>query len=138
MKNIYVTKPFLLPIDEYYESLKEVWENGMLTNVGPFHDRFENALAEFLELPFVSLINNATTGLMIALKALEFENEGITTPFSFIATSNSIKWYGLEPVFSDTDSHVGNLLLESVKNKISIKTGGILDVHNYAIPGDLE
>ncbi len=138
MKNIYVTKPFLPPIDEYYESLKEIWENGVLTNVGPFHDRFENALAEFLELPFVSLINNATSGLMIALKALEFENEVITTPFSFIATSNSIKWNGLEPVFSDTDQHVGNLLLESVENKISIRTGGILAVHNYGIPGDLE
>ena len=138
MKKIFVTKPFLPSIDEYYDSLKEIWKNGILTNVGPFHEKFENALAEFLGLPFVSLVNNATSGLMIALKALDFKNEVITTPFSFIATSHSIKWNGLDPVFADTDKRIGNLLVESIEKKININTSGILGVHNYGIPGDLD
>ena len=137
MKKTFVTKPFLPPLDEYYESLKEIWENGVLTNSGPFHEKFENALSNFLGLPFVSLVNNATSGLMVAIKALELKNEVITTPFSFIATSNSIKWNGLDPVFSDTDKDIGNLLLECVEKNININTSGILAVHNYGIPGDI-
>ena len=78
----------------------------MLTNVGPFHEKFENALSDLLGLPFISLVNNATSGLMVAIKALELKNEVITTPFSFIATSSSIKWNGLDPVFSDTDERL--------------------------------
>lgn len=137
MKKTFVTKPFLPPLDEYYESLKEIWKNGVLTNSGPFHEKFENALSNFLGLPFVSLVNNATSGLMVAIKALELKSEVITTPFSFIATSNSIKWNGLNPVFSDTDKDIGNLLSESVEKNININTSGIVAVHNYGIPGDI-
>ena len=137
MKKTFVTKPFLPPLDEYYQSLKKIWENGVLTNAGPFHQKFENALADFLDLPFVSLVNNATSGLMVAIKALELKNQVITTPFSFIATSSSIKWNGLDPVFADTDKDIGNMLLESVKKNINSSTSGILAVHNYGIPGDV-
>ena len=138
MKKTFVTKPFLPPLDEYYDSLKAIWENGILTNGGPFHEEFENALSNFLGLPFVSLVNNATSGLMVAIKALELKNEVITTPFSFIATSNSIKWNGLDPVFSDTDRYIGNMLVEPIEKKINCNTSGILAVHNYGIPGELE
>ena len=138
MKKTFVTKPFLPPLDEYYDSLKVIWKNGVLTNNGPFHEKFERALSKFLGLPFVSLVNNATSGLMIAIKALELKNEVITTPFSFIATTSSIKWNGLDPVFSDTDKYIGNMLVESAENKINSNTSGILAVHNYGIPGELD
>ena len=81
MKKTFVTKPFLPPLDEYYDSLKVIWRNGVLTNNGPFNEKFERALSNFLGLPFVSLVNNATSGLMIAIKALELKNEVITTRF---------------------------------------------------------
>ena len=56
---------------------------------------------------------------MIAIKALELKNEVITTPFSFIATTSSIKWNGLDPVFSDTDKYIGNMV-ESAEKKITL------------------
>ena len=104
MKNIYVTKPFLPPLEEYTVLLKEIWESKTLTNNGSFNKKFELELARYLGVEHVSLVNNATSGLMIALKALQINRDVITTPFSFIATSHAIKWNGLNPIFVDTDN----------------------------------
>ena len=131
MKKIYVTKPFLPPIDEYVEYLEKIWEKKILTNNGPLHSEFESKLAEYLGVKYISLVNNATSGLMIALEALGLKNEIITTPFSFIATSHSIKWNRLKPVFVDTDKLTGNLLPENVEEAVTNKTSGILASHNF-------
>ena len=135
---IYVTRPFLPPLEEYVECLEEIWENKQLTNRGLFHEKFEKALADYLNVEYLSLVNNATTGLIIAQRALGFTGEIITTPFSFVATAHSIKWNGLTPIFVDTDSFAGNLNPEKVEEAINEKTGGILAVHNYGIPGNVE
>jgi dTDP-4-amino-4,6-dideoxygalactose transaminase len=138
MKNkIYITKPNLPPIEEYTEILSRAWDAKWLTNDGELHRQFEQELCAYLEVEYISLFNNATIALLIAQKALEFEGEIITTPYSFIATAHSIKWNGLNPVFVDTDDQVGNLLPEKVEEAITGKTGGILAVHNYGIPGDV-
>ena len=137
MKKIYVTKPFLPPIDEYVEYLEKIWEKKILTNNGPLNSEFESKLAEYLGVKYISLVNNATTGLMIALEALSLKNEIITTPFSFIATSHSIKWNRLKPVFVDTDKLTGNLLPENVEEAVTNKTSGILATHNFGIPSNL-
>ena len=135
---IYITKPFLPPLDEYIKYLEKIWSSKQLTNSGPFHQQFEKELANYLGVKYVSLFNNATTGLLVAIKALELKGEIITTPYSFVATAHSIMWSGLTPVFVDTDSYAGNLNPEKVEEAINDKTGGILAVHNYGIPGDLE
>ena len=103
-ENIYITKPYLPPLDEYIELLKDIWSTRQLTNNGPYHDKFEIALAKFLGVDYLSLVNNATTALIMTLKALGVKGEVITTPFSFIATSHSIKYNGLKPIFVDTDN----------------------------------
>ena len=138
MKKTFITKPFLPPLDDCLPALKDIWENKVLTNNGPYHKKFEIELAKYLEVPYISLINNATSGLMIALKVLDLSKEIITTPFSFIATSHVIKWNGLSPIFADTDNLIGNLLPNSVEKKINSNTTGILAVHNYGIPGYLD
>ena len=74
---------------------------------------------------------------MVAIKALELKGEIITTPYSFAATAHSIIWNGLKPVFVDTDSHAGNLNPVKVEAAANDKTGGIVAVHNYGIPGDV-
>tara|TARA_X000000950_G_scaffold19101_1_gene20671 strand:+ start:1633 stop:2721 length:1089 start_codon:yes stop_codon:yes gene_type:complete len=137
VKNIYVTKPFLPPLEEYTALLKEIWESKTLTNNGPFNKKFELKLARYLGVEHVSLVNNATTGLMIALKALQINRDVITTPFSFIATSHVVKWNGLNPIFVDTDNSTGNLLVDEIEKKICGKTGGILATHNFGLPGCL-
>ena len=110
----------------------------ILTNSGPLHSEFESKLAKFLGVKYISLVNNATAGLMIALEALSLKNEIITTPFSFIATSHSIKWNRLKPVFVDTDKLTGNLLPENVEEAVTNKTSGILATHNFGIPSNLD
>ena len=136
-KKIFVTKPFLPPLDEYVKYLEKIWSSKQLTNNGPFHQKFEKGLAKFLGVKHVSLFNNATTGLLVAIKALDLKGEIITTPYSFVATAHSIIWNGLTPVFVDTDSHAGNLDPSKVEAAVNKKTGGILAVHNYGIPGDV-
>ena len=90
--------------------LEKIWSSKIVTNNGPFHQKFEK-LAKYLNVEYVSILNN-TNSLLVAIKALEL-SEIITTPFSFAATAHSIIWNGLKPVFVDTDSHAGNLSSKS-------------------------
>ena len=139
MKNkIYITSPSLPPIDEYTKILSKAWDSKWLTNDGELHNEFEEKLCNYLGVKYISLFNNATIALLIAQKAMDFKGEIITTPYSFIGTAHSIKWNGLDPVFVDTDSKAGNLLPDKVEEAITDKTGGILAVHNYGIPGNVE
>ena len=137
-KKVYVTQPQLPDINEYMSILSQAWDTKYLTNNGALHNEFEKRLSDYLGLEYVSLLNNATIALLIAQKAIGFKNEIITTPYSFIATSHSIIWNGLEPVFVDTDLGNGNLLPDRIEAAITKKTGGILAVHNFGVPGDLE
>ena len=138
MKEIFVTEPFLPPLDEYTKYLKEIWKTKQLTNMGEYHKKFELALSKYLNVEHVSLVNSATTGLIIAQRALGFSGEIITTPFSFIATAHTIKWNEFKPRFVDTDRYSGNLDPRQVEAAISQNTGGILAVFNYGIPENIE
>ena len=138
MKKIFITQPALPPLDEYQELLKNIWSKKILTNNGPYHQEFEKKLCSFLGVKYISLFNNATIALIVAQKVLNFKNEIITTPFTFIATSHSIIWNNLSPVFADTDLEYGNLDINSVERLISKNTGGILAVHNYGLPGQVK
>ena len=135
---IYITQPFLPPLDEYTELLNQIWDTKQLTNNGPFCLQFEEALANYLNVEYISIVNNATIGLIIAQRAIGFTGDIITTPFSFSATAHSIKWNGLNPIFVDTDKYAGNLDPRKVQESITKNTGGILAVHNYGMPGNVE
>ena len=136
-KKIFVTQPSLPHIDEFIKIFTKAWDAKWLTNDGLLHKEFEEQLCNYLDVEYISLFNNATIALLIAQKALGFKGQIITTPYSFIATAHSIKWNGLEPVFVDTDNFAGNITPENVENAITEKTGGILAVHNYGIPGNV-
>jgi dTDP-4-amino-4,6-dideoxygalactose transaminase len=133
---IFVTKPFLPPLKEYTELLEDIWKNKQLTNKGPFHEKFEIALKDYLKVEYVSLVNNATTGLIIALRALGIKGDVITTPFSFIATAHSIKWNGLNPIFVDIDPSTCNINPDKIEDAITDQTTAILPVHIYGNPCD--
>src|SRR5689334_369364 len=100
---IYVTKPYLPPLEEFIPLLERIWESRQLTNSGPFHVELEAALAKYLGVEHISLFTNGTLALVTALQALRVTGEVITTPFSFAATAHALHWNGIKPVFVDID-----------------------------------
>lgn len=138
MKNIPVTQPFLPELNEFIPYLEKIWDNKWLTNNGPFHQQLEKELCEYLGVEYISLFNNATIALITALQALRISGEVITTPYSFIATSHSILWNGLKPVFVDIDPDTFNIDPKKIEAAITPNTTAIMPVHCYSSPCDVE
>ena len=135
---ITVTSPLLPNLDEFTESLKEIWESKWITNNGQFHQKLEAALAEYLKVPYVSLFTNGTLPLLTALQALRITGEVITTPYSFVATTHALWWNGIKPVFVDIDPSTGNIEPQKIEAAITPRTTAILPVHVYGKPCDTE
>lgn len=133
---VYVTRPFLPPLEEVIPYLQEIWDSHVLTNAGPLHQRFERELASHLGVEHVSLFANGTVALLTALQAVAPAGEVITTPFSFVATSNAIVWNRLTPVFVDVDPLTLNLDPSAIEAAITPRTSAILAVHCYGHPCD--
>lgn len=137
-KPIYVTQPSLPPLDEFIPYLEAIWATKRLTNNGPFHEEFENALCDYLGVQHLSLFTNGTIALVTALQALRVTGEVITTPYSFVATAHSLIWNGLSPVFVDIAPGTFNLSIEAIEAAITPKTSAIMAVHCYGHPCDIE
>jgi dTDP-4-amino-4,6-dideoxygalactose transaminase len=135
---IYVTQPYLPPLDEFVPFLREIWHTHILTNCGPFHSQFEKALCDYLDVPHLAIFANGTLGLVTALQALRVSGEVITTPYSFVATSHALLWNGLKPVFVDIDETTLNLDPRRIEAAITPQTTAILAVHVYGHPCDVE
>ena len=136
-KPIHVTQPDLPDLNEFQKSLKEIWDSKWLTNNGKFHQELERRLAEYLGVKYLSLFANGTLALMSALQVLRITGEVITTPFSFVATTHSLWWNGIKPVFVDIEPRYGNLDPKKIEAAITPKTTAILPVHVYGNPCDV-
>lgn len=128
---IFVTRPFLPPLEEFVPYLETIWTRRVLTNSGPFHKQLEEDLCDYLGVEHISLFNNATIALITALQSLEIKGEVITTPFSFVATSHSLLWNNLTPVFVDIDPEDLNIDPSKIESAITDKTTAIMPVHCY-------
>lgn len=135
---IYVTQPYLPPLEEFIPYLQQIWDNKILTNGGPFHAKLEKALCEFLGVDHIALFTNGTIALVTALQALRITGEVITTPYSFVATSHSLLWNGIKPVFVDIDPNTFNLDPTKIEAAITPQTTAIMPVHCYGHPCDVE
>ena len=133
-KPIYVTSPLLPPLEDFTFLLKEIWESKMLTNNGNFHQKLEEELAKYLKVPYLSLFTNGTLPLITALQAMRITGEVITTPFSFVATTHSLWWNGIKPVFVDIEPETCNLDPAKIEAAITPKTTAIMPVHVYGKP----
>lgn len=134
---IFVTEPYLPPLEEFTPYLEAIWNSRRLTNGGPFHQQFEQALADYLGVQHLSLFANGTLALVTALQALRISGEVITTPYSFVATSHSLLWNNLRPVFVDIDPTTCNLDPAHIERSITPATSAILAVHCYGRPCDV-
>lgn len=135
-KLITVTSPLLPSLDDFNSLLKEIWDSKWITNNGAFHRQLEKELAAYLNVPYLSLFTNGTLPLITALQALRITGEVITTPYSFVATTHSLWWNGIKPVFVDIDPSTGNIDPDRIEAAITPKTTAIMPVHVYGKPCD--
>lgn len=137
-ENIFVTRPTLPPLEEFVPYLQKIWDNKILTNGGPFHEQLEKELCAYLGVEHICLFTNATIALVTALQALRISGEVITTPYSFVATSHSLLWNGIKPVFVDIDPKTLNLDPTRIEAAITPQTTAIMPVHCYGHPCDVD
>lgn len=135
-KQITVTAPLLPDLEDLNVLLKEIWESKWVTNNGSFHQQLEKELANYLKVPYISLFTNGTLPLITALQALRITGEVITTPYSFVATTHSLWWNEIKPVFVDVDPATCNLDPNKIEAAITPKTTAIMPVHCYGKPCD--
>ncbi|MDE6006702.1 MAG: DegT/DnrJ/EryC1/StrS family aminotransferase [Muribaculaceae bacterium] len=137
-QQITVTSPLLPPIEEFMESVKDIWNRKWITNNGYYHQKLEKLLCEYLGVEYISLFTNGTLPLITALQALRITGEVITTPYSFVATTHSLWWNGIKPVFVDIEASTGNLDPQKIEGAITPRTTAIMPVHVYGNPCDVE
>jgi len=135
---INVTKPFL-PNSEVYKSyIDRIYTSGWLTNNGPLVQELEKKLEEYLGVKNILLVSNGTLALQVAYKLLDLKGEVITTPFSFVATTSSLVWEHLTPIFADIDSETFNIDPEQIERHVTPVTSAILPVHVFGNSCEVE
>lgn len=135
---IYVTRPSLPPLSDFMEYLEDIWKSKWLTNAGKYHDQFEKELVKFLGVKHCSLLVNGTLGLVVGLQGLRITGEVITTPYSFVATTHSLNWNGIKPVFCDIEEDTLCLDPRKLEPLITPRTTAILPVHVYGHACDVD
>jgi len=126
-------------LSAYTRYLEQIWDSRWLTNDGQFHREFERRLKEYLGVEHLNLFVNGTIGLLVALQALRINSgEVITTPFTFPATSHVLYWNGIRPVYCDIEDKTFNIDASKIERLIGPDTKGILAVHVYGNPCDVE
>jgi dTDP-4-amino-4,6-dideoxygalactose transaminase len=137
-KPIYVTRPFLPPIEEFSAGLQEIWDNQWLTNDGPLLQRYTQQLGRYLQTDNVCLFTNGMLALQLGLQGMGISGEVITTPFTAVATTNALYWNRIRPVFVDIEQDHYNLDPEKVEAAITPWTSAILPVHVFGYPCKLK
>ena len=138
-ENIYVTKSYLPPINDYKRYLDNIWTSDKITNQGSLLKNLESKLNEYLGTKNLHLVCNGTVALQLALRSLGItEGEIITTPFSYVATTASILWERCDPVFVDIELKTFCIDVNKIERAITKKTKAIMAVHVFGFPCDIE
>jgi dTDP-4-amino-4,6-dideoxygalactose transaminase len=132
-----VTKTYIPSLNDYSSYLKQIWQAGQLTNNGSLSRQLANDIASFLGIANLELVSNGTLAIQLAIKALNLQGEVITTPYSYVATTNSILWEGCEPVFVDIEPQNFCINPDLIEAAITEKTTAILGTHVYGYPCDV-
>lgn len=135
---INVTKTFLPPFEEYAAILKRAWNKGWITNNGELVQELEEKLKEYFGVKYLLFCSNGTVVLQMALKGLNITKEVLTTPFSYVATTNAILWEGCIPVFVDIQQGTFCIDADKIEESITENTQAILATHVYGFPCDID
>jgi len=136
-ERINVVKTYLPPLIDYVEYLHSIWERNWVTNNGPVTQALEKNLEAHLKVAHLQYVTNGTVAIQLAIKALNLTSEIITTPYSYVATTNSIIWENCDPVFVDINPESMCIDANKIAAKITEKTSAILATHVYGIPCDV-
>lgn len=139
MKPIYVTEPFLPPLEEYVKYLKGIWDRNLLSNHGPLVQELEDEIQAYhqIDMPVHSVANGGL-GLQIILKALGVKGEVITTPFSYVATVSCPLWEGCSIQFADIEPDYLTIDPMAVEAAIGPDTEAIMATHVFGNPCDCD
>lgn len=137
-KVINVTKTYLPELKKYEAYLEKIFKLGLVTNNGPLVKELQNRLEKYLGVKHILLVANGTIALQIAYKLLDIKGEAITTPFSFVATTSTQVWEGINPVFVDINKDTFNIDYKKLEEKISKTTSAIIPVHVFGNACDVE
>lgn len=125
--------------NEEKDAVRQVLESGMLAE-GRVSREFEKLFSEYIGTKFATVTSNGTTALSTTLEAMDIQpgDEVITSPFTFIASANSISMVGAIPVFVDIKPDTYNIDPELIENAITEKTKAIMPVHIFGLPADMK
>lgn len=137
-EKLLLMKPYMPPLHEFQSYLERIWESRRLTNGGTIYSEFEKALCNYLDVNHICLFANGTLALIIAIKALNLKGEIITTPFTSVATAQSIYWNNLKPVFVDINETDLNINISEIERAITPNTTAILPVHIFGNPCNVD
>jgi dTDP-4-amino-4,6-dideoxygalactose transaminase len=135
---INVTKTYLGDINKFKNYVDGIYARGWLTNHGPLVTELEQRLTDYLGVKHVLLTNNGTLALQVAYRALGLSGSAVTTPFSFVATSSSLQWEGIRPIFADIDRATWNISPEHIESRIVSDTTAIVGTHVFGNPCAVE
>ncbi len=135
---INVTKTYLGDIDQFKRYVEGIYARGWLTNHGPLARELTDRLKDYLGVRHIILTNNGTLALQVAYRALGLSGSAVTTPFSFVATSSSLQWEGIRPIFADIDAHTWNISPKHIENSIAEDTTAIVATHVFGNPCDVQ
>ena len=134
---VYVTKTALPSKERYIAMLDEIWASQRVTNGGPLCQQLETRLSNRFSTP-TQVVANGTLAIQIALRALDLQGSVLTTPFSYVATTNALLWERLQPIFVDVEDRWLTIDPELIENAIRPDTTAILATHVYGYPCDVE
>jgi len=126
------------PMDEYIEMISKLWDNRWLTNSGCMHEELTDRLQDHLSADNFLLFSNGHMALELGIQALNLNGEVITTPFTFISTTQAIVRNGLTPIFCDIDPVKYTIDPDKIEPLINENTSAIVAVHVYGIPCDTD
>ena len=137
-ETLHVGRPNIGNRQKFLERLNDILDRRWFTNQGAYVQEFEKRVADLLSVKHCIAMCNGTVALEIAVRALGMQGEVIVPSFTFIATAHCLQWQEITPVFCDIDPETHNIDPEKVENLITPRTTGIIGVHLWSRPCDIE
>lgn len=135
---LHVGRPNIGDRDRFLQRVNDIFDRRWFSNYGPLVQELEQKLAAHLGVRHCIAMSNGTVALEIAIRALGLTGEVIVPSYTFIATAHALQWQEITPVFADIDPNTHNLDPAAVERMITPRTSGIIGVHLWGRPCDID